>query len=64
MRLFDLHASKARYELMVVLLHLWHVNVKMIGGFISIPLADLINSGSPEVELGFCCSNIELGGLY
>jgi hypothetical protein len=43
MCIFDLHSSKARYELpvKVVLLHLWHVNVKMIGGFISIPLADL-----------------------
>jgi hypothetical protein len=28
-------------ELKVVLLHLWQVNVKTIGGFINIPLADL-----------------------
>ncbi len=27
-------------ELKVVLLHLWRVNVKTIGGFISTPLAD------------------------
>ena len=41
MRIFDLHTSKARYELKVVLLHHWRVNVKTIGGFINIPLADL-----------------------
>jgi hypothetical protein len=41
MRIFDLHSSIARYELKVVLLHLWRVNVKMIGGFINIPLVDL-----------------------
>jgi hypothetical protein len=40
MLIFDLHTSKARYELKVVLLHLWRVNVKTIGGFINIPLAD------------------------
>ncbi len=44
MRKFDLHTSKARYELKVVLLHLWRVNVKMISGFINIPLADLSHS--------------------
>jgi hypothetical protein len=40
--IFDLHTSKARYELKVVpvLLHLWRVSVKTIGGFINIPLAD------------------------
>jgi hypothetical protein len=37
---FDLHISKAIYELKVVLLHLWRVNVKTIGGFIKIPLDD------------------------
>jgi hypothetical protein len=41
MRKFDLHTSKARYELKVVLLHHWRVKVKTIGGFINIPLADL-----------------------
>jgi hypothetical protein len=41
MRIFDLHTSRARYELKVVLLHLWRVNVTTIGGFINIPLADL-----------------------
>jgi hypothetical protein len=42
MRLFDLHTSKARCELkVVVLLYPWHVNVKTIGEFINIPLADL-----------------------
>ncbi len=41
MRIFDLHTNKARYELKVVLLHLWRVNVKTIDGFINIPLADL-----------------------
>jgi hypothetical protein len=41
MRIFDPHTSKARYELkVVVLLHLWRVNVKTTGGFINIPLAD------------------------
>jgi hypothetical protein len=35
------HTSKARYELMVVLLHFRRVNVKMMRGFINIPLADL-----------------------
>jgi hypothetical protein len=39
--MFDLHTSKARYELKVVLLHLWRLNVKMIPGFIHITLADL-----------------------
>ncbi len=41
MRIFDLHTSKARYELKLVLLHFWRVNVKTIGGFFNIPLADL-----------------------
>jgi hypothetical protein len=43
MRIFDLHTSKARYELKVVpvLPHILRVNVKTIGGFINIPLADL-----------------------
>jgi hypothetical protein len=41
MRIFDLHTSRARYELRVVLLHLWRVNVTTIGGFTNIPLADL-----------------------
>ncbi len=41
MRLFDLHTSKARYELKGVLLHLWRVNAKTIRGFINIPFADL-----------------------
>ncbi len=40
MCVFDLHTYKARYELKVVLLHLWRVNVKSNGGFINIPLAD------------------------
>jgi hypothetical protein len=41
MRIFKLHTSKARYELKVVLLYLWRVNVKTtIGGFINIPLTD------------------------
>jgi hypothetical protein len=33
MRIFDLHANTARYELKVVLLHLWRVNVKTNSGF-------------------------------
>ncbi len=43
MRIFDLHTSKARYEMKVVLLpiHLWRVNVKSIRRFINIPHADL-----------------------
>jgi hypothetical protein len=41
MRIFDLHTSKAKYELKVVLLHFWRVNVKTISGFINIPLPDL-----------------------
>jgi hypothetical protein len=41
MRILDLHTSKARYELKVVLLDLWRVNIKTTGGFINIPLADL-----------------------
>jgi hypothetical protein len=41
MRIFELHTSKARYELKVVPLALWRVNVKTIRGFIHIPLADL-----------------------
>jgi hypothetical protein len=40
MRLFDLHTSKARYELKMVLIRLWSGNIKTIGGFINIPLAD------------------------
>jgi hypothetical protein len=39
MCIFDLHISKARYELKVVL-HLWRVNVKTIRGFNNILLAD------------------------
>jgi hypothetical protein len=38
MRIFDLHISKARYDLKMVLLHLWRVNVKTTGGFIYISL--------------------------
>jgi hypothetical protein len=42
MRIFNLHTRKARCELKVVLiLHLWRINVKTIGGFINISLADL-----------------------
>jgi hypothetical protein len=41
MRIFDPHNNKAKYELKVVILHLWRVNVKTIGGFINIPLTDL-----------------------
>jgi hypothetical protein len=41
MGIYDLHSSIARYELKVVLLHLWRVNVTTIDGFINIPLADL-----------------------
>jgi hypothetical protein len=37
MRIIDRHRSIARYEL--ILLHLWRVNVKTIGGFINIALA-------------------------
>jgi hypothetical protein len=40
MCIFDLHTSKARYELKVGRLHLWRVNVKTIRGFINILLAD------------------------
>jgi hypothetical protein len=40
MGIFDLHINKARYVLKVALVHLWRVNVKTIGGFINIPLAD------------------------
>ncbi len=46
MRIFELHTSKARYELKVVPLALWRVNVKTIRGFIHIPLADL-----PHIKL-------------
>jgi hypothetical protein len=42
--IFDLNVSKARYKLKVVLLHLRRVNVKTIGGFINIPLADLVHT--------------------
>jgi hypothetical protein len=41
MRIIDRDTSKAGYELKVVLLHLWRVNVKTFRGFINIPLADL-----------------------
>ncbi len=41
MCIFDLHTSKARYELKVVLLYLWRVNVETICGFINILLVDL-----------------------
>ncbi len=43
MRIFDPHNSIARYELKVVLLHLWRGNVKKIDGFSNISLADLSN---------------------
>ncbi len=36
----DLHTSKARYELKLVLLHLWRVNVKTILGFTHIKSVD------------------------
>jgi hypothetical protein len=36
----DLQTNKARFELKVVLLHLWRVHVQTIGGFTSIPLID------------------------
>ncbi len=34
----DVHTSKARIK--VVLLHLWHINVKTTRGFFNIPLED------------------------
>ncbi len=37
---FNAHTSKASKRLKVVLLHLWHVNVKTTGGFILISLGD------------------------
>ncbi len=37
---FDLHTSKARFELKAVLLHLWRVNVKTTCRFNNILLAD------------------------
>jgi hypothetical protein len=37
---FDAHTSKDGKELKVVLLHLWHVNIKTTRGFIYIPLKD------------------------
>jgi hypothetical protein len=40
MSIVDPHTSKARYELKLVLLHLWRVNVKTTSRFIHIPLAD------------------------
>jgi hypothetical protein len=40
MCIFDLHISKAKYELKVVLVHLWRVNVKTIRGFINILFDD------------------------
>ena len=42
MLIFDLHTRKARYELKMLLLHLWRINVKAIGGFINIPFADFL----------------------
>jgi hypothetical protein len=49
MNIVDLHnTSKARYEQKRVLLHLWRVDVKTIGGFINISLADFfIDKTSP-----------------
>jgi hypothetical protein len=44
MRIFDLHTSRARYELNVILIHIWRVNVKSTGGFIYTPLADFFFS--------------------
>jgi hypothetical protein len=40
MCIFGHHTSKARYEMKVILLHLWRVSVKTICGFINILLAD------------------------
>jgi hypothetical protein len=40
MCIFDLHTSKARCELKVVLFHFWHVNVNTIRGFMNILLAN------------------------
>ncbi len=47
MLIFDLHTCKARYELKVVLLHLWRVYVKATGRFINIPLADFMDKTAP-----------------
>ncbi len=48
MPISDLHTSKARYEVKLVLLHLWRVYVKTTGGFINIPLADFfIDKNTP-----------------
>jgi hypothetical protein len=47
MHIFDLRTSKARFELKVVLLHLWRVNVKTILRFINVPLADLSHILAP-----------------
>ncbi len=37
---FDVHRSKGGKRLKVVLLHLWRVNVKTTGGFLSISFGD------------------------
>jgi hypothetical protein len=57
MRIFDLHTNKARYQLKVVLLHLWRVNVKTIGGFTNIPFADLFIDKAASL-LRFCAELI------
>ncbi len=37
---FDAHTSKASKRLKVILLDLWRINVKTIGGFICISFGD------------------------
>jgi hypothetical protein len=43
-----LHTSKVRYELKVVLLDLWRVNVKTIRGFIDILVADFFKDKTAQ----------------
>jgi hypothetical protein len=57
MHIFDFYTSKATiYELKVVLLQLWRVNVKTIGGFTNILLADLshINFRHNNITVRYC----------
>jgi hypothetical protein len=60
MRIFDLDTCKARYELKLVLLHFWRVNIKTIRGFISILLADFFIDKTAPYNITSCTNTVPI----
>jgi hypothetical protein len=56
--MFDSHTSEERYELKVVLIHLWRVNVKTTPGFIHIPFADSSWIKLRHIDITSCTNTV------